>query len=124
VQSLDEGICTSLAWPRPASWFWAPSAREPPIAGRHAEIAAIDPPVAATFDSEFVERGWPLAAIGNCGVCHTREGGALYEGGYAMATPFGTIYTTNITPHPEAGIGAWSVKAFRRAMHEGLDRHG
>lgn len=93
-------------------------------ASRHGAIEAIAPPAATTFDSALVERGRSLAAIGNCGVCHTREGGAPYEGGYAMATPFGTIYSTNITPDAEAGIGAWPLEAFRRAMHEGIDRHG
>jgi mono/diheme cytochrome c family protein len=94
------------------------------FASRHGEVARIDPPEPGSFDRDLVERGASLAAIGNCGVCHTREGGAPYEGGYAMQTPFGTIYTTNITPDPEAGIGAWSLEAFRRAMHEGIDRHG
>lgn len=93
-------------------------------ATRHGEIAPIEPPAAASFDGDLVERGRSLAAIGNCGVCHTREGGAPYEGGYAMDTPFGTIFSTNITPDAQAGIGAWPLEAFRRAMHEGIDRHG
>ena len=41
-----------------------------------------------------------------------------------MATPFGVIYSTNITPDPETGIGTWSEAAFRRAMHEGVSRDG
>ena len=41
-----------------------------------------------------------------------------------MVTPFGVIYSTNITPDPQTGIGTWSEAAFRRAMHEGVSRDG
>jgi hypothetical protein len=47
-----------------------------------------------------------------------------YAGGRALPTPFGTIYASNLTPDPETGIGTWSEEAFRRAMHEGVDREG
>ena len=47
-----------------------------------------------------------------------------YAGGLPLKTPFGTIYSTNITPDPVTGIGRWSQEAFRRAMREGLDREG
>jgi mono/diheme cytochrome c family protein len=57
-------------------------------------------------------------------VCHTRPGGLPYAGGYGLRTPFGTIYSTNITPDPETGIGRWSLAAFTRAMHEGVSRDG
>ncbi|MDI9682594.1 cytochrome C, partial [Burkholderia cenocepacia] len=45
-------------------------------------------------------------------------------GGLALDTPFGTIYTTNLTPDPDTGIGAWSYPAFARAMREGISRDG
>lgn len=93
-------------------------------ASRHAEIAAITPPEPASFDRALVERGRELNAIGHCSHCHTNPGGTPYAGGLEIKTPFGTLYSTNITPHPEAGIGRWSEEAFRRAMQEGLDRHG
>jgi mono/diheme cytochrome c family protein len=57
-------------------------------------------------------------------VCHTRQGGQPFAGGYGQRTPFGTIYSTNITPDPETGIGRWSLEAFTRAMHEGIARDG
>ena len=47
-----------------------------------------------------------------------------FAGGRALKTPFGTIYSTNITPDAETGIGRWSEAAFRRAMHDGVDREG
>jgi mono/diheme cytochrome c family protein len=86
----------------------------------------IDPisPEARSFDPALIKRGAEVAAIGNCNVCHTSSGGATFAGGRAFATPFGTIYSTNITPDPDTGIGRWSEDAFRRAMREGVDRQG
>jgi mono/diheme cytochrome c family protein len=91
---------------------------------RFPAIAPITPPEVASFDPELVERGEMLAGLGNCSVCHTREGGADYAGGLALPTPFGTIYTTNISPDPETGIGTWSEAAFIRAMRHGVDKDG
>ena len=71
-----------------------------------------------------IERGRPLAALGDCAVCHTAPGGAPNAGGRAMETPFGTIYTTNLTPDAETGLGRWSFSAFQRAMREGISRDG
>jgi len=88
------------------------------------QIAAIAPPQAAGFDPELVAQGEMLAGLGNCAVCHTTEGGGPYAGGLALPTPFGVIYTTNITPDPETGIGGWSEEAFFRAMRHGIDREG
>lgn len=71
-----------------------------------------------------VERGEYLAHAGNCMTCHTQEGGAPYAGGVAFETAFGTIYSTNITPDSNAGIGDWSEEDFLRAMHEGVSADG
>jgi mono/diheme cytochrome c family protein len=87
-------------------------------------IAPVDPPAVSTFDAALVARGASLAAIGNCGGCHTRRGGAAFAGGFPMHSPFGTIYSTNITPDRETGIGRWSEEAFRRAMREGIRNDG
>jgi mono/diheme cytochrome c family protein len=87
-------------------------------------IAPIDPPAKASFSAELIAKGEVLAGAGYCAVCHTRQGGQLLAGGYPMPTPFGTIYSTNITPEPETGIGRWSLEAFTRAMHEGISRDG
>jgi mono/diheme cytochrome c family protein len=51
-------------------------------------------------------------------------GGPAYAGNRPIPTPFGTIYSTNITPDPDSGIGRWSEEAFRRAMREGIARDG
>lgn len=90
----------------------------------HSAIPAIDPPKASSFDPELVRRGDVLASIGNCNTCHTRANGPSFAGGLRIPTQFGSIFTTNITPDAETGIGRWSEAAFARAMHEGVDREG
>ncbi|KAA2314771.1 cytochrome c [Pseudooceanicola sediminis] len=76
------------------------------------------------FDADLVEQGRILAAAGYCATCHTASDGAPYAGNYPMETQFGTIYSTNLTPDVDTGIGTYSQAAFRRAMHEGVDREG
>jgi len=87
-------------------------------------IAAVDLSSVQNFDAPLVKRGAQLAALGNCTTCHTAPGGPPFAGGVALPTPFGVIYSTNITPEAESGIGGWSELAFRRAMREGVDREG
>jgi len=66
------------------------------------------------------ERGRAVFDAASCAACHTRpEGGAFLAGGRALASPFGTFYSPNITPHPEHGLGGWSEADFARALHEG-----
>ncbi len=87
-------------------------------------IDPIAPPAPDAFTADLVAKGEILAGAGYCASCHTAKGGARYAGGYPMVTAFGTIYSTNITPDPDTGIGRWSEVAFRRAMHEGVARDG
>lgn len=87
-------------------------------------IPPIDPPVPASFSALLIAKGRVLAGAGNCAPCHTSEGGKPFAGGHGLLTPFGTIFSTNITPEPDTGIGRWSLEAFRRAMHEGIARDG
>ena len=87
-------------------------------------IDPISPPVPQSFDPALVKRGRDLAAIGNCSDCHTAPGGKTLAGGLAVPTPFGAIYSSNITPDPDSGIGRWSEAAFQRAMRSGVDRGG
>ena len=76
------------------------------------------------FAPDLIKRGGELGALGYCASCHTPEDGRPFAGGRPLATPFGTIYGTNITPDPETGIGLWSQAAFNRAMRDGVDRIG
>ena len=90
----------------------------------HGSIAPISPPTRASFDQAAIARGARLAALGDCISCHTVQGGTAFAGGRAVQTPFGAVYASNITPDPATGIGIWPEAAFRRAMHEGVDRAG
>src|SRR5690242_16997621 len=87
-------------------------------------IPPADPPSADSFDAQTIRRGAQLAALGNCAHCHTAPGGESFAGGRAVVTQFGTIYSTNITPDLNTGIGHWSRDAFQRAMQEGVNREG
>ena len=73
---------------------------------------------------EQVARGAYLARAGNCAACHTDRGGAAMSGGKGIATPFGTVYASNLTPDARTGIGSWSAAQFWRAMHNGRSADG
>jgi mono/diheme cytochrome c family protein len=70
-------------------------------------------------DQSTIARGEYLARAGDCIACHTNPGGALFAGGLAMPTPFGTLYSSNITPDRETGIGTWDGDQFYGALHTG-----
>jgi mono/diheme cytochrome c family protein len=87
-------------------------------------LAPIAPPPAGNFPAAQVAAGERLAGAGNCASCHTAPGGPALGGGIGVQTPFGVVYSTNITPDPKTGIGTWSAEAFARALREGVDRDG
>lgn len=93
------------------------------LIGSH-EIQAIEPLSKGLFSEATIERGRQLAGLGACNVCHIGDDGRAFAGGRALATPFGTIYASNITPDPNLGIGRWSFEAFERAMRQGVSRSG
>jgi mono/diheme cytochrome c family protein len=80
-------------------------------------------PTEAAKQAQIV-RGQYLAAAGDCYACHTVRGGADYAGGLEMPTPFGKLYTPNITPDQLTGIGNWSADDFWRVMHDGKSKDG
>jgi mono/diheme cytochrome c family protein len=65
-----------------------------------------------------------LARAGDCVSCHSAPGGKAFAGGLRMGTPMGAIYTTNITPDPETGIGNYSLQDFDRALRSGVAKDG
>ena len=77
-------------------------------------------------DTEEIARGAYLANAADCVGCHTdsAHGGRPYAGGRAIATPFGTFYSPNITPDPETGIGRWSEAQFIHALRDGARADG
>ena len=81
--------------------------------------------VAPTADSTaLIERGAYLARAGNCMGCHTERGGSPYAGGRGIATPFGTVYASNLTPDEATGIGRWSAEDFWQALQQGQSPGG
>lgn len=70
--------------------------------------------------ASVVARGEYLARAGDCVACHTARGGQPYAGGLATPTPFGTLYSPNITSDRRYGIGNWTEEDFWRAMHDGI----
>jgi mono/diheme cytochrome c family protein len=94
---------------------WLNVRGEDPLAGDAASFVSTPGQVA---------RGAYLARAGNCAACHTDRGGAAMAGGKGIATPFGTVYASNLTPDAQTGIGAWSAAQFWRAMHNGRSADG
>src|SRR5476651_863640 len=95
----------------------------------HAQDAA--PPASASPtaapaspEAALIEKGKYLATAGDCISCHTRPGGDEFAGGLPLKTPFGTIYTANITSDKDAGIGGWTEDQLKRAMREGIADDG
>jgi alcohol dehydrogenase (quinone), cytochrome c subunit len=75
-------------------------------------------------DAASIERGRYLAVAADCTACHTAPGGKPFAGGLAIDSPVGTIYSTNITPDPESGIGKFTLDEFDRAVRHGIDDEG
>ncbi len=112
-----------------AAWL----AAQPVAAARQREVAPDKLPlqcgslIAAPRDQpaqDTSSRGGYLVAAGDCVACHSARGGAPFAGGRAIETPFGTVYSTNITPDAATGIGRWTQEEFWRALHEGRSRDG
>lgn len=78
----------------------------------------------ALASSPLIERGEYLARAGNCGSCHTASDGEAMAGGVAFETPFGKIYSTNITPDEQTGIGNWTEAQFAQALRKGVRPDG
>ena len=89
-----------------------------------ASIEAVQATDAQPTGTALVAKGEYLTKAADCAACHTAPGGKPFAGGRAFELPFGTIYSTNITPDQETGIGRWSDAEFVRALHRGIGRNG
>jgi cytochrome c553 len=112
-----------------ASWLAAQpasAALKPESAPRKLPLqcGSVEPRTESASKPQEQMPGAYLAAVGDCIACHTALGGAPFAGGRAIETPFGVVYTTNITPDAATGIGSWSREDFARAMHEGVSKDG
>jgi mono/diheme cytochrome c family protein len=101
-----------LAIPAACFFFWP------------ASIEAVQATNAQPTGFALVTKGEYLTKAADCAACHTAPGGEPFAGGRAFKLPFGTIYSTNITPDRESGIGRWSDAEFVRALHSGIGRNG
>jgi len=79
---------------------------------------------AELHSADLVTRGKYLSEAADCEVCHTTEGGRPFAGGRAFRTPFGVLYSPNITADPETGIGTWTEEDFIDAVHKGIAKNG
>lgn len=129
--SATEGAAQQRLPKRAASRRWLAAAALTTVAGTavmawpwKSTLAPVARPAANLYSAETIERGRLVAAAGDCAACHTSEGGSTNVGGRAFETPFGTLYSTNITPDEATGIGQWSYAAFERAMRHGISRDG
>lgn len=80
--------------------------------------------IGAESSAETIERGKQLATAADCAGCHTADPSKPFAGGKRLPTPFGAVYSPNLTPDRETGIGAWSDEDFRRAFREGVAPDG
>jgi mono/diheme cytochrome c family protein len=97
--------------------------------GRPVDLARYTGPSPTGVPPEMIHadsttRGEYITHLADCKACHTVPGGEPFAGGRAFILPFGTIYTPNITPDPDTGIGRWSDAQFLRAVHRGISADG
>ena len=93
--------------------------------GTQTPTSLLTAPIADTTpDADQLRRGQYLVKVGDCVSCHTRSDGPPLAGGLGLKTPFGVIYSPNITSDRETGIGNWTADQFFRAMHTGVDDQG
>lgn len=86
--------------------------------------ADIEQQLSADQMKALAQRGAYVAVAADCYACHTARDGAPWAGGMPFVTPFGTIYSTNISPDKENGIGNWTRAEFHRAVRDGVGKHG
>ncbi len=89
-----------------------------------AASALLVAPIAEGVNADQIRRGQYLVRVGDCLSCHLAPGGQPFAGGLGLNTPFGVIYSANITPDAKTGIGDWTPDAFYAAMHDGKGSKG
>jgi mono/diheme cytochrome c family protein len=98
-------------------------------AGKPVELAAYHGPSPVGIPAELANadaatKGAYIVHMADCAACHTAKGGIPFAGGRPFVLPFGTIYTPNLTPDPETGIGKWTDAQFLNAVHRGIAPDG
>jgi mono/diheme cytochrome c family protein len=125
LTALGFGLCIAIGGPTPLAMGQAPpSLPAHPLSGVIPTQVLSDPIPDSTPNAAQLRRGQYLVAAGDCMSCHLRPGGEPLAGGLGLKTPFGVIYSPNITSDKDSGIGNWSADQFHRAMHDGIDDEG
>lgn len=96
-------------------WFGRPNA---------STLAPASPLGNAPQNAAQIERGQYLARVGNCIACHSAKGAPPLAGGRRIDTPFGGVFSSNLTPDPATGLGQWSADDFWQALHHGRSKNG
>lgn len=131
LSATAPGVASSSSSPPAAvagSNTAAPSLASPGASGPSpssgADVLAAGAAATDVASADLVKRGEYLARVGDCVACHTADKSRPFAGGLPIGTPFGTLYTPNITPDPGTGIGRWTDADFLRAMQEGIGKEG
>ncbi|HEY1708578.1 MAG TPA: cytochrome c [Rhizomicrobium sp.] len=106
------------------SWLWSASHQPKIVEPPPAPLALLTRPIPNGPNAALLQRGRYLVIAGDCVSCHTRNGGRPFNGGLGLNTPFGTIYSPDITGDKQTGVGGWSDDAFFRALNQGLAADG
>jgi len=106
------------------NWLWLDAHPVTIVDPTPAPLPILTRPIAGGPNQALLERGRYLTVAGDCVSCHTRKGGQPFEGGLGLSTPFGVIYSPNITGEKTTGLGNWTPEQFYRALHEGIAADG
>jgi mono/diheme cytochrome c family protein len=124
IKQAPASVLAQLGAPAKASEAAETQAPAPASTSPAPTPAASAQSAQATFSQARLDYGRYMTLVGACMACHTRPGGQPFEGGLAIDTAFGTLYTPNITPAKDAGIGDFSDADFVRALHDGIAPNG
>ena len=121
--SSQPGWAKGWSWPKVGGALLALAAFTAASVGWRSSLPRMTSPLAPVSQA-VLARGAEVAALGNCITCHTSDQGEPFAGGKAFNTGFGTVYSSNLTPDADTGLGAWTYQAFERAMRQGISRDG
>lgn len=135
MMKRSAGVLTLGALAFAAAAVWAQNATPPaspsvspvptPSVGASAvTTAGTQAPAANDPQAQLVRQGEYLARAADCAACHTAPKGKPFAGGLPIASPIGTIYSTNITPDKDTGIGNYSLEDFDKAVRHGVAKNG
>jgi mono/diheme cytochrome c family protein len=106
------------------SWLWTAAHQPKVIAPAPAPLAMLMRPISDGANAAVLRRGRYLVVAGDCVSCHTRDGGRPFNGGRGLNTPFGVIYSPDITGDAQTGVGGWNDDQFFQALTNGVAANG